>query len=137
MKPVTGRHRAHLNAELLYRIRKWNRRAYIGEQIIVAATVQQIKGAISGTSLDRNRNLSRIVLVPNGIRRRGRHRRAGELNQRGFLTAIQRQVQHTLVLEDSSDRVALRFDHPRVGLDQYGLLCRTDLQSYLNRAVDV
>src|ERR1700730_14861606 len=105
MKPVTGRRRAHLNAELLYRIRKWNRRAYVGEQIVVAATVQQIKGAISRTSLDRNRNLGRIVLVPNCIRRRGRHRRPSKLNQRGFLTAIQRQVQDTLVVEDSSDRV--------------------------------
>src|SRR5258708_1611282 len=137
MKPVTGRHRAHLNAELLYRIRKWNRRAYIGEQIIVAATVQQIKSAISRTSLDRNRNLSRIVLAPNRIRRRGRHRRPSERNQRGFLAAIQRKVQHTLVLEDSSDSVALRFDHPRVSLDLYGLQCHTDLQSYIDRGVDV
>src|SRR6266702_4317921 len=120
MKPVTGRHRAHLNAELLYRIRKWNRRAYIGEQIIVAATVQQIEGAISRTALDRNRNLSRIVLSPNRIRRRGRHRRPSERNQRRFLAAIQRQVQYALVLEDSSDRIALRFDHRGVGLDLYG-----------------
>ena len=137
MKPVAGRHRAHLNTELLYRIRKWNRRAYIGEQIIVAATVQQIKGAISRTSLDRNRNLSRIVLAPNRIRRRGRHRRPSELNQRCLLPSIQRQIEYTLVLEDSSDRVALRFDHPRVGLDLYDLHCSAHLQSYINRGVDV
>src|SRR5882762_9536288 len=102
MKPVTGRRRAHLNAELLYRIRKWNRRAYIGEQIIVAATVQQIKGAISRASLDRIPNLSRIVLPPNRIRRRSRHRCPSEQNQSGFLAAIQRQVQHALVVEDGS-----------------------------------
>src|ERR1700730_10109019 len=110
MKPVTGRRRAHLNAELLYRIRKWNRRAYIGEQIIVAATVEQIKGAISRTSLDRNRNLSRIVLASNPTRPRCRHALPSELNQRGFLAAIQRKVQYTLVVKHSSDRVALRFD---------------------------
>src|SRR6266849_7026801 len=137
MKPVTGRHRAHLNAELLYRIRKWNRRAYVGEQIIVAPTVQQVIGGISRTSLDRIRDRSRIILVPNCIRRRSGLRRPRKLNQGSRLTAIQRKVQYTLVIEDSSDRVALRFDHRRVGLDLYSLPCRTDLQSYINRGVDV
>src|SRR5229473_3961779 len=137
MKPVTGGHRAHLNAELPYRIRKWNRRAYIGEQIIVAPTVQQVKGGISRTSLDRIRDRSRIVLVPNCIRRWSRLRRPRKLNQGSRLTAIQRKVQYTLVVKHSSDRVALRFDHRRIGLDLYSLPCRTDLQSYINRGVDV
>src|SRR6266446_3740816 len=137
MKPVTGGRRAHLNAELLYRIGKWNRRAYIGEQIIVAPTVQRVKGGISRTSLDRIRDRSRIILVPNCIRRRSGLRRPRKLNQSSRLTAIQRQVHNTLVIEDSSDRVALRFDHPRVGLDLYDLHCGADLQSYINRGVDV
>src|SRR5438876_12312366 len=113
MKPVTGGRRAHLNAELQYRIGKWNRRAYIGEQIIVAPTVEQVIGGISWTSLDRIRDRSRIILVPHCIRRRSGLRRPGKLNQSGCLTAIQRQVCYTLVIEDSSDRVALRFDHRR------------------------
>src|SRR5712692_108489 len=137
MKPVTRRRRAHLNAELLYRIGKWNRRAYIGKQIIVAPTVQQVIGGISRTSLDRIRDRSRIILVPNCIRRRSGLRRPRKLNQGSRLTAIERKVDYTLVIEDGSDRVALRFDHPRVGLDLYGLHCRTDLQSYINRGVDV
>src|SRR3989442_15342439 len=131
MKPVTGRRRAHLKAELLYRIGKWNRRAYIGEQIIVARAVQQVIGGISRTSLDRICDRSRIILVPHGIRRRSGLRRPRKLNQGSRLTAIQRQVHDTLVIEDSSERVALRFDHPRVGLDLYGLPCGADLQSYI------
>jgi len=48
----------------------------------------------------------------NCIRRRSGLRRPRKLNQSSRLTAIQRQVHNTLVIEDSSDRVALRFDHP-------------------------
>src|SRR5882724_2576963 len=129
MKPVTGGRRAHLNAELLYRIGKWNRRAYIGEQIIVAPTVQQVIGGISRTSLDRIRDRSRIILVAHCIRRWSGLRRPSKLNQSSHLTAIQRKIDYTLVVKHRSQRVALRFDHPGVGLDLYGLHCRTDLQS--------
>src|SRR5260370_42615376 len=114
MKPVTGRRRAHLNAELLYRIGKWNRRAYIGEEIVVAPTVQQVIGGISRTSLDRIRDRSRIILVPNCIRRRSGLRRPRKLDQRSRLTAIQRQVHNTLVIKNNAEPVALRFDPPRV-----------------------
>src|SRR6266478_2556113 len=108
MKPVTGRRRSHLNAELLYRIGKWNRRAYIGEQIIVAPTVQQVIGGISRTSLDRIRDRSRIILVPNRIRRRSGLRRPRKLNQSSRLTPIKRQVhnrseEHTSELQSQSN----------------------------------
>src|SRR5260370_7688279 len=112
MKAVTGRRITYLHDEILYRIGKWNRRAYVGEQMVVAAAVQQIKSAISRTSLDRNRNLSRIVLVPNCIRRRGRHRRPSQLNQRCFLTAIQRQRPDTFAVANASAPLLLPFHPP-------------------------
>src|SRR5262245_7004474 len=107
----------HFNFELLKRVRERQRQIQIVFRIAVRPSVQQVVQAAVHSAADLNHNGG--IVSDTRIKRvvRCRNRSPSEKDQLRWITAIQRQLQNTLVVDDISHAGTARFGKSGIGLD--------------------
>ena len=123
--PVPRRQRARLHLELLQRVGKRRRQVQVVERIVVRAAVHDVGDAVRLAAGDRDRDRRKILVGVEIACRRGR-REAGEENQLGGLSSVQRQLHHALVVDHLADAGVLRLDEGGVRRHRHLLADRAD-----------